>query len=179
MSTVGEKPVHDSAPSRSSEEKSHRPLASSVLLAKKGKTWPLAKMMPRVQCLRCEFTGKQGKEMRDHIKKEHEIDLKCKECDFKTKFKIVKRRHMLNTHKKPCKRCDHVAKSDTQWLKRLKTQKKFTGSKIGAIFGKLPHEAPQKNLKSGNEPLVPEPRVRKRRLSLLIWPFPFLWWLVR
>ena len=71
---IGEKPVNDSAPSRSSEEKSHRPLASPVLLAKKGMTRPLAKMMPRVQCSRCEFTGKQGKEMRDHIKKKHEID---------------------------------------------------------------------------------------------------------
>ena len=63
MSTIGEKPVHDSAPSRSSEEKTHRPFASpgSVLLAKKVKTRPLAKMMPRVQCSRCEFTGKQGR----------------------------------------------------------------------------------------------------------------------
>ena len=52
MATIGEKPVNDSAPSRSSEENSHRPLASSVLLAKKGKTRPLAKMMPRVQCSR-------------------------------------------------------------------------------------------------------------------------------
>ena len=59
MVTIGEKPVQDS---RSSEEKSHRPLASPVLLAKKGMTRPLAKMMPRVQCSRCEFTGKQGNE---------------------------------------------------------------------------------------------------------------------
>ena len=81
MATIEEKPVNDSAPSRSSEEKSHRPLASPVLLAKKGMTRPLAKMMPRVQCSRCEFTGKQGKEMRDHIKKKHKIDFKCKECD--------------------------------------------------------------------------------------------------
>ena len=50
--------------------------------------------------------------MRDHIQKEHETDFKCKECDFKTKYKIVRRRHMLNAHKKPCKRCDHVAKSE-------------------------------------------------------------------
>ena len=148
MATIGEKPVQDTAPSRSSEQKSHRPLASSVLLAKKGKTWPLAKMMPRVQCSRCEFTGKQGKEMRDHIKKEHETDFKCKECDFKTKFKIVRRRHMLNAHKKLCKRCDHVAKSDTQWLKRLKTQKKFIGSRIGAIFWQITSQVTTKKEKA-------------------------------
>ena len=80
MATIGEKPVQDTAPSRSSEEKSHRPLASPVLLAK---------MMPRVQCSRCEFTGKQGKEMRDHIKKKHEIDFKCKECDVFCQFVVV------------------------------------------------------------------------------------------
>ena len=89
MATIGEKPVQDTATSRSSEEKSHQPLASSVLLAKKGKTRPLAKMMPRVQCSRCEFTGKQGKEMRDHIKKKHEIDFQCKECDVFCQFVVV------------------------------------------------------------------------------------------
>ena len=89
MATIGEKPVNDSAPSRSSEEKSHRPLASPVLLAKKGMIRPLAKMMARVQCSRCEFTGKQGKEMRDHIKKKHEIDFKCKECDVFCHFVVV------------------------------------------------------------------------------------------
>ena len=42
-----------------------------------------------------------------------------------------------------------------QWLIRLKTQKKITGSKIGAIFrNKLPHESPQKVWKSGNEPFL-------------------------
>ena len=86
---IGEKPVNDSAPSRSSEEKSHRRLASPVLLAKKGMTRPLAKMMPRLQCSRCELTGKQGKEMRDHIKKKHEIDFKCKECDVFCQFFVV------------------------------------------------------------------------------------------
>ena len=30
MATIGEKPVNDSAPSRSSEEKPHRPLASCL-----------------------------------------------------------------------------------------------------------------------------------------------------
>ena len=89
MATIEEKPVNDSAPSRSSEDKSHRPLASPVLLAKKGMTRPLAKMMPRVQCLRCEFTGKQGKEMRDHIKKEHEIDFKCKECESRPSSRLL------------------------------------------------------------------------------------------
>ena len=51
--------------------------------------------------------------MRDHIKKEHEVDFKCKEYPFKTKYKIVRRDHMIKAHKKPCGRCDHVAKSES------------------------------------------------------------------
>ena len=82
MATIGEKPVNDSALSRSSEEKSHRPLASPALLAKKGMTRPLAKMMPRVQCSRCEFMGKQGKEMRDHKEKNTRLILRAKSAMF-------------------------------------------------------------------------------------------------
>ena len=89
MATIGEKPVNDSAPSRSSEEKSHRPLASPVLLAKNGMTRPLAKMLPRVQCSRCEFMGKQGEEMRDHIKKEHEIDLNVKSATSRPSTRLL------------------------------------------------------------------------------------------
>ena len=32
--------------------------------------------------------------MRDHVKKEHQTEFKCKECQFRTKYKIVRRRHM-------------------------------------------------------------------------------------
>ena len=50
---------------------------------------------------------------------------------------------------------DHTYHLSWQWLIRLKTQKKFTESKIGAIFfGKLPHESPQKIWKLGNEGIL-------------------------
>ena len=119
MATIGHntdqaKQPQNSAPSRSLEENSpKRPVATSVLSAKtkKGKKQPLAKMRPRVKCSLCEFSGREGQEMRDHVKKEHQTEFKCKECQFRTKYKIVRRRHMLNAHKKPCERCDHVAKS--------------------------------------------------------------------
>ena len=77
--SASKKNVQDSAPPRSSEEKSPRPLAASVFLAtnKKGKKQPLTKMMPRVKCSLCEFTGKEGKKMMDHMKKEHEVDFNC------------------------------------------------------------------------------------------------------
>ena len=53
--------------------------STSVFLAtnKKGKKQPLTKMMPRVKCSLCEFTGKEGKKMMDHMKKEHEVDFNC------------------------------------------------------------------------------------------------------
>merc|ERR1711990_1346742 len=76
-----------------------------LLRPKTGKKQPLAKMRPRVKCSLCEFSGREGQEMRDHVKKEHQTEFKCKECQFRTKYKIVRRRHMLNAHKKPCERC--------------------------------------------------------------------------
>ena len=46
---------------------------------------PLASMRPRVKCSQCDFTGKEGQEMRGHVEKKHKTEFKCKECDFVTK----------------------------------------------------------------------------------------------
>ena len=42
----------------------------------------------------------------------------------------------------------------SQWLIRLKTQKRFTGSKIGAIFWQITSRVTTKNLKSGNKGIL-------------------------
>ena len=42
----------------------------------------------------------------------------------------------------------------TQWIIRLKTQKKFTGSKIGAIFRQITSQVTTKKWKSGNEGIL-------------------------
>ena len=44
---------------------------------------------------------------------------------------------------------DTLYKSLTQWLIRVKTEKKFTGAKIGAIFCKITSQITTKNLKIG------------------------------
>ena len=71
--------------------------------------------------------------MRDHIKKKHDIDFKCKECDFKTKYKIVRRRHILNAHKKPCKRCDHDANSEGDLNAHQQAEHGILTSSIGFL----------------------------------------------
>ena len=44
---------------------------------------------------------------------------------------------------------DTLYKSLTQWLIRVKTEKKFTGAKIGAIFCKITSRITTKKLKIG------------------------------
>ena len=69
---------------------------------------PLASMRPRVKCSQCDFTGKEGQEMRGHVEKKHKTEFKCKECDFVTKNKVLQRQHMKSTHgKKKCESCPY------------------------------------------------------------------------
>ena len=152
MATIGQntdqaKQPPNSAPSRSLEENSpKRPVATSVLSAKtkKGKKQPLAKMRPRVKCSLCEFSGREGQEMRDHVKKEHQTEFKCKECQFRTKYKIVRRRHMLNAHKKPCERCDHVGTSENDLNAHKQAEHGILMSSVGFMLTNsdpVPHDA--------------------------------------
>ena len=89
--------------------------------AKAPKRRPLATMKPRVRCAKspCDFAGKQGPEMNKHIKMEHRTEFKCNECDFKTKYKVLRRSHMMKNHFKKCETCDFTATSETL----LKTHK--------------------------------------------------------
>ena len=83
--------------------------------AKAPKRRPLATMKPRVRCAKspCDFAGKQGPEMNKHMKLEHQTEFKCNECGFKTKYKVLRRSHMMKNHYKKCETCDFTAKSET------------------------------------------------------------------
>ena len=63
---------------------------------------PLATMQPRVQCSKCDYSGKEGAEMKEHMRRSHQTKFRCKECSFETKYNILRRRHMMNAHQKKC-----------------------------------------------------------------------------
>ena len=54
-------------------------------------------MRPRVKCSKCNFTGKEGKEMRGHMENEHQTEFKCKEWYFIKKNRVLVRRHIKST----------------------------------------------------------------------------------
>lgn len=144
MASIGEKT--DQAQPHQEENSPKRPVATSVLSAKnkKGKKQPLAKMRPRVKCSLCEFTGREGQEMRDHMKKEHQTEFKCKECQFRTKYKIVRRRHIINAHKKRCERCDHVGTSENDLNAHKQAEHGILMSSVGFMLTNsdpVPHDA--------------------------------------
>lgn len=144
MASIGEKT--DQAQPHQEENSPKRPVATSVLSAKnkKGKKQPLAKMRPRVKCSLCEFTGREGQEMRDHVKKEHQTEFKCKECQFRTKYKIVRRRHIINAHKKRCERCDHVGTSENDLNAHKQAEHGILMSSVGFMLTNsdpVPHDA--------------------------------------
>ena len=143
MASIGEKT--DQAQPHQEENSPKRPVATSVLSAKnkKGKKQPLAKMRPRVKCSLCEFTGREGQEMRDHMKKEHQTEFKCKECQFRTKYKIVRRRHIINAHKKRCERCDHVGTSENDLNAHKQAEHGILMSSVGFMLTNsdpVPHD---------------------------------------
>ena len=144
MASIGEKT--DQAQPHQEENSPKRPVATSVLSAKnkKGKKQPLAKMRPRVKCSQCEFTGREGQEMREHMKKEHQTEFKCKECQFRTKYKIVRRRHIINAHKKRCERCDHVGTSENDLNAHKQAEHGILMSSVGFMLTNsdpVPHDA--------------------------------------
>ena len=81
------------------------PLQTNPRPKKTSAKGPLAMMIPRVKCSRCEYTGKQGKEMSSHVKRKHKTEFKCKVCNFVTRTKALRRRHMKTNHERKVK-CD-------------------------------------------------------------------------
>ena len=78
------------------------------------------------------------------MKKEHQTEFKCKECQFRTKYKIVRRRHMLNAHKKPCERCDHVGTSENDLNAHKQAEHGILMSSVGFMLTNsdpVPHDA--------------------------------------
>ena len=81
------------------------PLQTNPRPKKTSPKGPLDMMIPRVKCSRCEYTGKQGKEMSLHVKRKHKTEFKCKVCNFVTRTKALRRRHMKTNHERKVK-CD-------------------------------------------------------------------------
>ena len=116
-----------------------RPVASSLLSnlkkkKEKANKRPLATMRPRVQCSECDFSGKEGAEMKEHMRRSHQIKFRCKECSFETKYNIVRRRHMMNAHQKKCERCDHVATSEDSLIAHKQADHGVLTSSMGFML---------------------------------------------
>ena len=59
----------------------------------------------------------------------------------------------FSKHPKNCERCPGHCHPHSQWFIRLKKNQKLTGSKNGAIFGKITSRVTTKNLKIGQQAL--------------------------
>ena len=78
------------------------------------------------------------------MKKEHQTEFKCKECQFRTKYKIVRRRHIINAHKKRCERCDHVGTSENDLNAHKQAEHGILMSSVGFMLTNsdpVPHDA--------------------------------------
>ena len=53
---------------------------------------PLASMRPRVKCSQCDFTGKEGKEMRVHVENKHKTEFNF--CEDNTSKALMARRNV-------------------------------------------------------------------------------------
>ena len=96
---------------------------------------PLASMRPRVKCSQCDFTGKEGKEMRGHVENKHKTEFKCKECDFVTKDKVLHRQHMKSTHgKKKCESCPFNAENKSALKEHQQAEHGIVSSSVGFMF---------------------------------------------
>ena len=96
---------------------------------------PLASMRPRVKCSQCDFTGKEGQEMRGHVEKKHKTEFKCKECDFVTKNKVLQRQHMKITHgKKKCESCAFNAENSGALKEHQQAEHGIVSSSVGFMF---------------------------------------------
>ena len=92
-------------------------------------------MRPRVKCSKCDFTGKEGKEMRGHVEKKHQTEFKCKECDFVTRNRVLLRRHMKSTpDKKKCESCHFVAENGSALKTHQQAEHGIVSSSMGFMF---------------------------------------------
>ena len=96
---------------------------------------PLASMRPRVKCSQCDFTGKEGQEMRGHVEKKHKTEFKCKECDFVTKNKVLHMKHRKMTHgKKKCESCAFNAENSGALKEHQQAEHGIVSSSVGFMF---------------------------------------------
>lgn len=102
---------------------------------KKTQKGPLASMRPRVTCSKCDFVGKEGKEMRAHLENKHQTEFKCKECDFVSRNKVLRRRHMKSTHDmKKCESCHFDAENVSALKTHRQAEHGIVSSSVGFMF---------------------------------------------
>ena len=137
------------------------PLPQTNQRPKKTLKGPLATMRPRVKCSKCDFTGKEGKEMRGHVEKKHQTEFKCKECDFVTRNRVLLRRHMKSTHdKKKCESCHFVAENGSALKTHQQAEHGIVSSSMGFMFTN--ERQVNENLEF-EEPVVTEGTSKKRK----------------
>ena len=126
---------------------------------------PLACMRPRVKCSQCDFTGKEGKEMRVHVENKHKTEFKCKECDFVTKNKFLRRRHIKSTHgEKKCESCHFNAENESALKAHQQAEHGIVSSSVGFMFSNERQVDENVELQ---EPVVTECPSKKRKTNLI------------
>jgi predicted RNA-binding Zn-ribbon protein involved in translation (DUF1610 family) len=104
--------------------------------ARKSLKTPLATLKPRVKCSKCDFTGKQGKEMERHIERKHQTEFKCRECNFVTGKKVLRRQHMKRAHdkKKKCESCNFEAENGSTLKTHRQSEHGIVSTSVGFMF---------------------------------------------
>ena len=93
---------------------------------------PLATLKPRVKCSKCDFTGKQGKEMQGHVERKHQTEFKCNECNFVTEKKVLRRQHIRRFHgKKKCGSCNYEAENGSTLKMHRQSEHGIVTSSVG------------------------------------------------
>ena len=68
-------------------------------------------------------------------RKKHQTEFKCKECDFVTKNKVLRRLHMKSTHdKKKCESCHFDAESGSALKTHRQAEHGIVSSSVGFMF---------------------------------------------
>ena len=112
------------------------PLQTNPRPKKTSPKGPLAMMRPRVKCSRCDFTGKQGKEMDSHVERKHKTEFKCKVCNFVTRTKALRRRHMKTNHesKVKCDSCNIEADNESSLKTHRQAEHGIVSSSLGFML---------------------------------------------
>ena len=73
--------------------------------------------------------------MRGHVENKHKTEFKCKECDFVTKNKFLRRQHIKSTHgEKKCESCHFNAENESALKAHQQAEHGIVSSSVGFMF---------------------------------------------